>query len=354
MLEFVFTVDDLARTRMALSPLWELVASVQTLRSAHPHGLHRRWVRWTRQRLADSRVDLDLLFDLVSGSGWYTPDFLAPPPRGPVPDLAAELTALRRTPAEQVRADLRVLEHASRTSIGTLDEASALAARGRERLATTASGAIKALYDDPEAELGRLAEQIGAYWELAIGPYWGRIRNVLEGDVLYRSRQMAEGGATRLFSDLAPTIGWRSDTMSIKHRRFSGRRRLDGVGMLLIPSAFVWPNVVSAAIAPWQPHVIYPARAVATLWEASGSAAPSALAGVLGRTRADVLARLDSPTSTTDLAARMDLTPGGVSQHLQQLHAAGLVTRHRLGHTVLYARTTVAESLLAATSATST
>jgi DNA-binding transcriptional ArsR family regulator len=345
MLEFVFAVDDLARARMALSPLWEVVASVQTLHGARPHDLHRRWVHRTRRRLAGARVDLDLLFDLAAGSSWYTPDFLAPPPRGPVPDLTAELTELRRTPTDRVRADLRVLEHARGTSVGTLDEATELASEARIRPVDSA-GAIQALHEHPEAGLDRLAEQIGAYWELAIGPYWGRIRAVLEADMLYRGRQWAEGGAARLFSELAPNVSWRGESLTIRHRRFSGRRRLAGVGMLLIPSAFVWPNVVSAAIPPWQPHVIYPARAVATVWESTGDDAPAAVAGVLGRTRAAVLARLESPASTTDLAAEMALTPGAVSQQLQLLHAAGLVSRHRVGHEVHYARTSVAETLL--------
>jgi DNA-binding transcriptional ArsR family regulator len=39
---------------------------------------------------------------------------------------------------------------------------------------------------------------------------------------------------------------------------------------------------------------------------------------------------------------------GGVSQHLTALRDAGLVHAYRVGRAVLYARTTVAESLLAA------
>lgn len=346
MLDMVFGLDDLARTRLAFSPLWEVVASLRVLRRAQTPAVHDPWVRRTRRRLAETTPDLRLLLDLISTSSWYTPDFLSPPPRSPVPDLTAELATLRGTPADQVRADLRVFSHARTTRVGSLEEASRLARRWQQRPAMPPSGEIAALYDDPAGELDRLARQIEAYWELAVGPYWGRIRGLLEGDLLYRSRRLAEGGAARLFDDLAPNVGWRGDSLRIQHRRFSGTRRLGGVGVLLIASAFVWPDVVSAAIPPWQPSVTYPARGVGTLWEATGAHAPSAVRGVLGRTRAGVLAQLEAPRSTTELAVRMELSPGAVSQHLGRLRAAGLVTPHRVGHSVLYARTAVAESLL--------
>jgi DNA-binding transcriptional ArsR family regulator len=68
---------------------------------------------------------------------------------------------------------------------------------------------------------------------------------------------------------------------------------------------------------------------------------------VLGRTRADLLDELDVPASTTDLARRLALTPGAVSRHLTAVRAAGLLGAHRVGRRVLYARTKVAETLLA-------
>lgn len=347
MLRMVFSLDDLARTRLALSPLWEVVASIQVLRGDGRTTLHRRWMSRVRPRLTGSGVDLGLLFELVSTAGWYTPDFLAPPPRSPVPDLTAELLALRATPAERVRADLAVFEHARRTAVSTVEEASGVAARSLGEMPAPSTAAVAALYDDPAAGLDRLADQVRAYWDLAIGPYWGRIRRLLEDDVLYRSRRLADGGAAALFADLAPNVSWRRASVEVRHRRFSGTRHLDGRGLLLTPSAFVWPTAVSAAIPPWQPSVTYPARGVGTLWEEARSRVSEPLSGVLGRSRAALLVHLDGPRSTTDLAARLGVTPGGVSQHLGRLRAAGLVTPHRVGHTVLYARTAVADALLA-------
>ena len=61
-----------------------------------------------------------------------------------------------------------------------------------------------------------------------------------------------------------------------------------------------------------------------------------------------LLTELESPASTTDLAQRTGISAAGVSQHLTALRDAGMVSAHRAGRSVLYARTAVAESLLAA------
>ncbi len=52
--------------------------------------------------------------------------------------------------------------------------------------------------------------------------------------------------------------------------------------------------------------------------------------------RAQLLALLRTPASTTELAAQLGVTRSAVSQHLQVLAAAGLVHRARAGRTVLY------------------
>nr|WP_306454453.1 winged helix-turn-helix domain-containing protein [Streptomyces sp. TLI_235] len=98
----------------------------------------------------------------------------------------------------------------------------------------------------------------------------------------------------------------------------------------------------------WQPTLRYPPRGVATLWERREREPSRALAAVLGRTRALLLAELDEPASTGELARRTGVTPGGVSQHLGALREAGLLDAHRVGRQVLYARTEAAEVLLGA------
>ncbi|MFE5325392.1 ArsR/SmtB family transcription factor [Embleya sp. NPDC056575] len=101
----------------------------------------------------------------------------------------------------------------------------------------------------------------------------------------------------------------------------------------------------------WQPTLRYPPRGIGTLWADAPTSAPDASAGVPGRSRATLVAELGAPASTTEPARRTGLTPGGVSQHLSALRAAGLVGAHRASRVVPYARTQAAEMLLAAAEA---
>jgi DNA-binding transcriptional ArsR family regulator len=89
----------------------------------------------------------------------------------------------------------------------------------------------------------------------------------------------------------------------------------------------------------------YPARGIASLWEPD-AVTSDALAALLGRTRAAMLALLAAPATTGDIAERLDVTPGAVSQHLGVLRAAGLVASRRDGRTLLHLRTERGDALL--------
>ena len=317
MLTLSFTARDVARTRFAVSPLWEVVASVRALRRTDVHTVHRAWASQARARLAG--VEWALLGALVPER--CIPGFIAPPPAIPVPDLAVELAGLRATAPEVVRA-----------AVGRLPPDPALASLA-----------------DPVAGLDRLCGQIQDYFDAALAPYWPRVRALLEGDVLRRARLLAEAGVETLLNDIDPAVRWEDDALSVAHRTTApATLRLRGRGLLLVPSVFVWPRVFTLVTPPWQPTLRYPPRGVATLWEPPPRQVPDGLAGALGRSRARLLSELDIPLSTTDLASRTGLTAGAVSQHLTALRGAGLVVGHRVGRVVLYARTGVAEDLLTA------
>jgi DNA-binding transcriptional ArsR family regulator len=323
-LELEFTPDDVARTRFAFSPLWETVMSVRVLHAPAFHSLHLPWVRQARERLAAAGAVPGLLADLVPAPRRYIPDFLTPPPTTPVPDFEAELATLAATPPGQVRADL-------------------------ERMGGEWPAEVSALHDDPAGHLHALVAGIRSYWQAAVAPHWPRIRGLLEGEVSYRARRLTEGGAHLLFRDLHPRVSWEEDRLLVRQHHHSNARRLGGEGLVLVPWAMVWPSVYSISNPPWQPTLLYPPRGLATLWATgTGVGGPDALAGVLGRGRAGLLAALEAPASTTELSRRTGLTAGGVSQHLSALRRAGLVVSHRAGRSVLYARTTVAESLVTA------
>jgi hypothetical protein len=294
------------------------VASVRVLKGADEQGLHRRWTEPVRTLIAAEKLDLAPLSGLIPVPTTGIPGFLVPPPTTPQPSLEVELAALRSTSPELLRT----------TTPG-------------------AEAAVATLREDPDRGLGRLADVIAAYWEVALAPHWPRLMSLFEGDILRRATHLAEGGARRLFDDLDPQVAWDSGSIHMDHRCARGVRRLDGRGLLLVPSAFVWPRIFSnVAGDEWQPTLRYPPWGVGALWEQRPQPCSDALAGVLGRSRALLLAELGGPASTTDLARRTGLTPGGVSQHLTALRAAGLVSAQRAGRVVLYARTGVAEALV--------
>ncbi|MFV2171745.1 DUF5937 family protein [Actinomadura sp. LOL_016] len=317
MVELVFAPDDVARVRFAFSPLWEMVRSLRVLADPSGHALHLPWVHAVGPRLRG--LDLEPLRCLVPSWG-YIPDFLTPPPESPLPDLGAELEIVRATPPEVVAAELRFMPPDPRRA--------AMAAR-------------------PEHTLAVVAELLEGYWAAAVEPYWPRIRDLLEGDVLRRTRALAAQGAAGVFGDLHEAVAWRAGTLTID-RRWDFRGELAGRGLLLVPSAFVWPEV-SVMIPPYQPMLSYPPTGVAALWETRRPAGPdepaAALAALLGRRRAGLLLALATPASTTALAGRLGVTPAAVSQHLGVLRACGLVAGHRLGRRVLYARMPAGDAL---------
>ncbi|MER5862149.1 DUF5937 family protein [Kitasatospora sp. NPDC002040] len=320
MLTLRFSAQDLARTRFGHSPLWEVVTSVEALKDPGGKPLHLGWARETRAALP--AADLSLLFALVPIPTTYVPSFLTPVPRTGSPALEDELAALAATPAETVRADL-------------------------DRFPVALPAPVAALYRDPGDGLARLADQIRAYWEAAIEPHWSRIQRLVEGEVMYRARSIARGGAAELFEALHPQVGWSDDTLRVRHRSYRATRTLDGGrGLVLVPTVFVWPGVFSQSTPPRQPGLVYPPRGIATLWESGPDRTPDALAAVLGRSRARLLAELGSPASTTELAARTAMPAPTVSHHLTTLRAAGLAVSHRTGRSVLYLRTPLGEALL--------
>ena len=325
MASYEFRLEDLARTRFAISPMWEVVASLRRLRDPSQAGIHLPWINELRDgRLKD--VDLSAALRLSPPRG-YVPDFMTPPPSTPLARFEDEIELLRSTPPSQVRNDLRIYRRDSRVKV--------------------LPAPLEPFERSPTRAVKRLATELERYWHIAIEPHWPRIRALLEADIAHRAKQLTEGGPAALFDDLHPAITW-SDPILDVELPFKGHvADLHGRGLLLLPSAFAWMGPAVITEEPWQPTLIYPARGVATLWETGERRTPEAVARVIGSTRAALLAELDAPRTTTDVARLLDITPGGASQHLTALRAAGLAAARREGRTVLYVRTPLADALVA-------
>ena len=319
MVRFVFSVEDLARTRFAISPMFELERSLLALRDPSTAALHVPFLRSLSGRLEG--VELEHAVALTPLSG-YAPDFTTPPPAGPLGRIEDDLAALRRTPVRQIRRDMELF-----------------------RSQHPRSPVVQPWLEHPRREMTRLANVFEAYWERALAPVWPRIRAFLDADIAHRARLLAEGGADALFAGLHPDITWGGDHLDVAVRRHEATIDLAGRGLLLMPSAFQWARPSVTDLEPWQPTVVYPARGIATLWD-DGAAAPDGLKRLLGATRAAALAGLDAPRSTTDLARRLSISPANASHHLTALRDAGLVTGRREGRAVLYVRTPTGDDLI--------
>ncbi|MGW4821384.1 DUF5937 family protein [Streptomyces sp. NPDC004227] len=317
-----FGDDDLMRCRFAVSPLWETQEAVRTLRRPDRHGYHPHWLR--RIREAARGLDLAPLWLLMPRRG-HSPDFLGPPPIGPAAVFEDEIAQVRAADPGAAREDLA---RALADTPGALESS-----RGRAMLA------------DPGRAARELADLLEAAWHALVEPEWPRLRALLEADVAFHSRRLAEVGLGALLPELDRRLSWDARTLTVDWPGEHGRD-LDGRGLVLMPSVFSWPDVISGFDPPWQPTLVYPARGLGGLWARRGAEAGEALVRLLGRGRAAVLAALTDPASTTALAHRLDLAPSSVSAHLTVLRDAGLLTSRRYGHQVLYERTPLGMALV--------
>ncbi|MFF0146165.1 ArsR family transcriptional regulator [Amycolatopsis sulphurea] len=304
------SVADLAGTRLAVSPLSETIAGLQTLAGGGRHG---GWVRWVTAELAVRPLELSWTWPLLVHDRACWPQFLLPAPARAATTIDEALDALRRTTARQVRRSLRRV------------------------FGDRPPAAARMLAAEPAAGLRAVAAELHAAHDRLIAPQWTRLRAVLDADIAYRAKRWAEGGACGLFTDLHPGLSWRDGRLSLAgdHRRAPGGPI---GGLVLSPVVLGPPRVLVKLHTTTQTTVRYPARGSGALWTVRRPVADP-LMRLLGRPRAELLETLRVPASTTALAAVLHVSPSAVSQHLRVLRECGLVTGVRSGRTVLY-RTT--------------
>jgi DNA-binding transcriptional ArsR family regulator len=308
------SVADLAGTRFAVSPLSETIAGLQLLGFRDRRETTLRWRRWAEDELAARPLALPWSWPLLVNQRSSWPQFLFPAPDGPGTTIDDELAALRRTRARDVRASLRRVFGADLP-----DSAVALAA-------------------GPAAGLRAVAAELRQAHDRLVAPHWARIRAVLDADIAYRARQLAAGGAQRLFADLHPALSWQDGRLTLSDARDRPIEVGPG-GLVLLPVVLGPATVVIKGRTTTRTTLRYPARGAGTLWTAGTRPAPGSTVRLLGRHRAALLEALRSPATTTDLARALHVTPSAVAQHLAILRDSGLVTGERIGRTVLYATT---------------
>jgi DNA-binding transcriptional ArsR family regulator len=317
-----FTAEDLARTRVALpDPYAETVYSTIALRG----GPLADWRRHVRPRLGPalrsvlSGLPGRPMLDLVSVAGWHG-------------GLEESLDGLLRAPAA-LQAEIDYVA----------------AARGRM------SPGVRHLLQTERGAPRVLARVLAAYHDVAVAPYWSRLRSHLEVERERVGRVLLDGGVERLFASLpGPGLCWQSPVLTVRSAwdrpdEKDDQYKLDGRGILLAPSVFFGPHAVYCRnLGGDRPDLlVYPAApgplVAARLWTDSSDPTLSTL---LGSTRAKVLAAVGGGGSSTDLARRAGISLPSASEHARVLREGGLVRTERQGSAVRHRLTALGVQLL--------
>jgi DNA-binding transcriptional ArsR family regulator len=330
MITVPLTNEDLTKVRLAPSTLWETVISFRVLLHHGGDTVHAPWAKRALRVLPGT--DLSPLLAAMCLEK-HCPDFLSPPPDASLVGFDEELERLRATPPEVVHTEVQMLVQVEKEQFGPLSPEKA-------RL-------LEIYLSDPEGSLKRLVDTLQRYHDLTIAPYWQRIQEHLEGDTIKRGQALALGGVEALLSNLHPKASYSGGVLELD-KTYEAVVEPAGRGITLVPCIFAWPRVDMLVQPGYQPTLAYGPRGVAKLWSSS-SPAPNgtALEAALGTGRASVLKSLTPmPSTTTELAHHLRLSPAAVSAHLTRLKAAELVEPHRSGRNVYYRLSYAGESLL--------
>lgn len=341
MLRVHFSTGDLARTRVAdgPDPLWETVLSLHRLQERRNGTEFADW----RRRVAQTETGpLRLLLPLVPRRGYF-PDFLTPP--GGCEGLERGLDALMSTRRRQLRADLL-----------RLGDSSPLPRWARS------------LADGETPTLRRLSLALRSYHHAAVAPSWRWISARVEGDRTHRCHAQWRGGTEAMLRtfDRAESAGgaevadgagasrhtgvgirWRAPVLEVDYPK-DADIRLEGRGLLLVPSYFCRGTPVALADPALPPTLVYPAGRGTPGRGCPLEAASTRhhLAQLLGHTRAAVLQSLGGDCSTSELAARAGVSLSSASEHAAVLRRAGLISSVRRSNRVHHALTSTGLTLL--------
>ena len=307
MIRIELSDEHLSQTRLALSPLWELVASLFLLHSDEPPPEYTPWLARTRRRLHERGLD-----DLGIGINHTCPDFVGPIPTDPLASLEDEIERVRATDPDRVRADLA------------------------DAWPDGPPPPWDRFVERPVEMVDRLCDRLYAYWEAAIADDWPQLRAVLEGEMLGRARSLALSGPGAVLEELHPAVRWRPPVVEITKRKKAHRAELSGRPLVLVPLVFAGPVLLANQENDRIIGIGYQARGTAALWTSEEASHDERLELLLGHGRAAVLRALSRPSTTTELAARLSYAPSTVSAHLDVLSRAGLLERHRVQRRVFY------------------
>jgi DNA-binding transcriptional ArsR family regulator len=194
----------------------------------------------------------------------------------------------------------------------------------------------------PDEYLATTAEAMVGYWREVLAPLWDRIDGIVTADIAHHRAALAAQGLGAALPGLHEELSFAGETVRVAMHT-DAVVQASGRGVWFVPSVFRWPWI-SVDIREREPVVSYAARGAGRVWE-DEQQSDLGLVELLGRSRAEILRRLDVPRSTTGLARDLELSPSTVSWHLSVMSTSGLLGSRREGRRVLYSRTLVGDLL---------
>ena len=146
-------------------------------RSTSPPATRCSFPGCGQTQAARAGLDHEALRALIDDRLW-TPDFLNPRPVSPLTRLDDELAVLSRIRTTTFHRDLEAVH-----------------------------GSVPAIFaGDPRAAVRRVVAALRGLWDAAFAPYWPRMRAVLEADIAYRGRQIAQSGLGVMLNGISSTV----------------------------------------------------------------------------------------------------------------------------------------------------
>lgn len=204
----------------------------------------------------------------------------------------------------------------------------------------------------PARDLDRYERVMGVladFCQVAVLPYWDRIRNRLKAVCDAQGQVAIASGFERMLSTLHPQLRWRSPVLQMPYP-VDEEVRLGENGLVLSPSFFLYDQscvFVPSTRDTGVPAVAFPVNEAmkVQLWESEESN-EQALGALIGHTRAAALQELAAGCTTGELAERLGISMAGASKHAAVLRKSGLITTARNRNTALHTLTPLGMALL--------
>ncbi|WP_265442427.1 ArsR/SmtB family transcription factor [Flexivirga meconopsidis] len=310
--------DVLAGAQFAVSPMAEVVGALGYLTGARsrPDEVFAARHRAAFHAMLDEHPMRAAVLDNLWHPSWMA-DFLSIPPPTLAPSFTEELEQVMRLGDKVIRAHLR-------------ESTPHRLPKSLERPGLT------------EHVVGLLEWT----WTHTVASDWPRREGVLRADITTRTHRLAAHGFAGVLRDLGKRRDWERGHLRINNFDLPTRRLSPQARLLLVPVH------AGGSWVGWdEPHryaVYYP---VGGALAQTGATTADGLDQLLGRNRARILRLLQSPQTTSGLAAQTGLPLGAVGNHLRILLRSGAVLKRRSGREVIYWRTALGDDLVAASSA---